>query len=167
MALTSAAGFPYYIALAGDNDYNELLRSHLTVNLLADLSEDGSRFRYADGKWSIKEVAGHIADHERIMIYRALRFSRKDTTVLPGYDQEVLMANAPFESATIRQVLDDLRNVRQSTLSFIKLLTAEQLERKGVAWKFEISVVDILKATIGHELHHVNILKECYLASKK
>jgi len=165
MKYTVQDGFPYYIELVGNSDYRQLFTSQTTFLLLAAISEEKGTYRYAPDKWSIKQIVGHITDHERIMTYRALRFSRKDTTTLPGYDQNQLVDNSRFDELSLEQLLIDFKNVRNATTSFITNLSDLQLNLKGVAWKYELSVEEFLKATIGHELHHVNIIKENYLHS--
>lgn len=157
------SGFPYYISLAGDENLTALFQSATNRQLLFSISEEKACYRYAQGKWSIKQVLGHITDHERIMTYRALRFSRKDETVLAGYDQDSYVEQSAFDHNTYQDLLNDYKAVRQATLTFIKLLKPEQMELKGTAWKYELTVADTLKATIGHEFHHMNILKERYL----
>jgi len=156
-------GFPYYIQCASNKDYLKLFSSKENIDFLHSISEEKSTYRYAPGKWSIKQIIGHITDHERIMTYRALRFSRKDPTLLPGYDQNVLVDNSRFDEQSFKQLLTDYSNVRNATLSFIKSLSQEQLLLTGKAWVFELTVEDFLKATIGHELHHIEIIKERYL----
>lgn len=163
MKYTVQDGFPYYIELLGNTDYKQLFTSQTTFRLLAAISEQKASFRHAPDKWSIKQIVGHITDHERIMTYRALRFSRKDTTTLPGYDQNQLVDNSRFDELSLAQLLKDFINVRNATNSFIANLSDLQLNLKGVAWKYELTVEEFLKATIGHELHHVNVIKEKYL----
>jgi uncharacterized damage-inducible protein DinB len=163
MQLTPADGFRYYISLVPDDEVQTLFKASENTELLASLTEKDSAHRYAPEKWSIKQIVGHLADHERIMIYRALRFSRKDKTVLPGYDQELFVKSAHFDELPYTLLLEDFRNVRKSTITFIEGLTEHQLAEKGTASKYEVSVSDVLKATIGHELHHIKILKERYL----
>jgi hypothetical protein len=162
MALTVSDGFPYYISLVDGKDYKKLFQSDDNFNVLASLSEKQSQYRYAEGKWSIKQIIGHITDHERIMTYRALRFSRKDDTLLPGYDQDLLVNNSRFDELPWELLQRDLKNVRQSTLSFIESLSPDQLRLKGKAWKFELTVEEFLKATIGHEAHHWKVFRERY-----
>ncbi len=157
-------GFPYYIECLGNQNYLQAFLSKEHMNLLRSISEEQSAYRYASGKWSIKQIIGHITDHERIMTYRALRFSRKDTTLLPGYDQNAFVENSRFDEQPFLQLLNDFQHVRNATISFIESLSQEQLELKGSAWKFELTVEDFLRATIGHELHHIRIIKERYLA---
>lgn len=90
MTLDVSAGFPYYISLVGQADFRELFRSQANFDLLASITPAQAEYRYATGKWSLKQIVGHMTDHERIMTYRALRFSRKDSTPLAGYEQEIL-----------------------------------------------------------------------------
>ncbi|HEY8400852.1 MAG TPA: DinB family protein [Cytophagaceae bacterium] len=161
--LTVESGFPYYISLTEGKDINLLFQSEDNFKLLHSLSEEQACFRYAPGKWSIKQIIGHITDHERVMIYRALRFSRQDSTLLSGYDQNLFVDHSTFDHHPYCDVLNDFVNVRKSTLSFIKLLTPEQLKLKGKAWKFELTVLEFLQATIGHEIHHMNVVREKYL----
>ena len=163
MKHATSSGFPYYIELTGDSDLNQLFESDESLKFLSSFSEEQSTYRYAPGKWSIKQITGHITDHERIMTYRALRFSRKDATPLSGYDQDLLVENSRFDELPYSHLLKDLQRVRQATLSLIHALSAEQLALKGFAWKFELAVEEVLRATIGHEMHHIAVVKEKYL----
>jgi hypothetical protein len=156
-------GFPYYIELLGDKDYNQLFTSKENLDLLRSVTEENAAYRYAPGKWSIKQIIGHITDHERIMTYRALRFSRKDRTALPGYDQDTFVDNSRFDEQPVSQLITDLENVRNASNSFIRSLSKEQLLLTGTAWKYELTVEAFLKATIGHELHHIEVIKQKYL----
>lgn len=156
-------GFPYYVSLTGTEDLKRLFEAPGNFQLLSSLAEEKAAYRYMPGKWSMKQIVGHITDHERIMIYRVLRFSRKDTTVLPGYDQDQLTNNARFDMISWKDLLRDFSNVRKSTLSFIESLSEDQLRLKGIASNFEMSVEEFLRATIGHEMHHMRIIKERYL----
>jgi hypothetical protein len=167
MQYTIQDGFPYYIQLLGTEDYRQLFTSPATFALLDGINEQQANDRYAPGKWNIKQIVGHITDHERIMTYRALRFSRKDSTQLPGYDQDLFVDNSRFDELSLAQLVTDFKNVRRATNSFIDGLSASQLGLKGLAWKYELRVDELLKATIGHEMHHVNIIKERYLNSSK
>jgi len=163
MKYTVNDGFPYYIELVENADYRRLFSSPENFELLESLSDEKANYRYAPGKWSIKQIIGHITDHERIMMYRALRFSRNDTTKLPGYDQDLFVDNSRFDELTLQQLLSDFKNVRRATNSFIDILSGMQLKLKGVAWKYELTVEEFLKATIGHEVHHIDIIKDRYL----
>jgi hypothetical protein len=131
MALTPASGFPYYISLLGEEDFFDLFQSRQAFDLLSSLSEEQSTYRYEPGKWSIKQILGHITDHERIMMYRALRFSRKDATPLAGYDQNLLVENARFDELQYADLLMDFQHVRNSTISFIQSLEIKFSSLRG------------------------------------
>ncbi|MEO5975874.1 MAG: DinB family protein [Chryseolinea sp.] len=163
MSLTVSDGFPYYIELTGTIPAKTLLTDPSLETLLDSITEEKSKHRYADGKWSIKQIVGHIVDHERIMAYRTLRFSRKDKTTLPGYDQNLMVDNAYFNEFSFSQLVQDYKLVRASTVSFMNLLKPEQMKLTGMAWKFELTVDEMFRAIVGHEMHHIKILKERYL----
>jgi hypothetical protein len=157
-------GFPYYIELLGEKNYRQQFFAKEAIDLFGSLTEEKGRFRYSPDKWSIKQIIGHITDHERIMTYRALRFSRNDKTLLPGYDQQLFVDNSLFDEQPVTQLIHDFDNVRNATISFMNSLSPEQLALTGTAWKYELTVEEFLKATIGHELHHLEIIKQKYLA---
>jgi hypothetical protein len=162
MNLTPSDGFPYYIALVESSNVKQLFCSEANYKVLSSFTEEQLNYRYAADKWNIKQIIGHMADHERIMMYRTLRFSRNDTTPLPGYDQELMVKNSRFHEMNDKDLMEDFRNVRKATISLMESFSLEQLQRKGMAWKFELTVEEMLKATIGHELHHMNIIKQLY-----
>ena len=139
MKYSISDGFPYYIELLGDKDYSQLFASTENLDLLKSVSEENASYRYAPGKWSIKQIIGHITDHERIMTYRALRFSRKDKPALPGYDQDTFVDNSRFDEQPVSQLITDLENVRNASNSFIRSLSKEQLALTGQAWKYELT----------------------------
>jgi uncharacterized damage-inducible protein DinB len=163
MKYTINDGFPYYIEVAGDKDYRQLFLAKEIKQLLGSITEEKASYRYASGKWSIKQIIGHITDHERIMTYRALRFSRKDKTPLPGYDQNLLVENSRFDEQSLSQLLTDYEHVRNASISLMQSLSPEQLLLTGTAWKYELTVEEFLKATIGHEMHHIEVIKQKYL----
>ena len=166
MQYTVEDGFPYYIELLGKEDYRKLFSSGENIALLESITEEQAKFRYSPGKWSIKQIVGHITDHERIMTYRALRFSRNDSTQLPGYDQNLFVEHSRFEELSLAQLIMDFKNLRAATNSFIDSLSESQLQLKGFAWKYELTVEEFLKATVGHELHHISIIKDRYLGNE-
>ena len=156
MNLTVSDGFPYYIALTGSENITHLFSAQENFKLLSSLTNEQVNYRYAPGKWSIKQIVGHMS-------YRALRFSRKDTTQLPGYDQDLLVTNSRFDELDFNDLLNDFKNVRRATISLMNSFSSTQLQLKGLAWKFEITVEETLRATIGHELHHMHVIREKYL----
>ena len=131
MRYTVQDGFPYYIELTEKLNYKALFSSDENFKLLRLISEEQANYRYAPDKWSIKQIIGHMTDHERIMMYRALRFSRKDTTQLPGYEQNLYVENSRFDELSVGELINDFENVRAATNSFIHSLSESQLALKG------------------------------------
>jgi uncharacterized damage-inducible protein DinB len=156
-------GFLYYIELIEKENYLALFSSKETFEFLEEIDEEKANYSYQPKKWSIKQLIGHITDHERIMIYRILRFSRKDTTTLSSYDENLLVNNSQFHKLSYKHLVIDFKNVRNATNSFISTLSNAQLLLTGMVWNHELTVEDFLKATIGHEQHHLKIIKERYL----
>jgi uncharacterized damage-inducible protein DinB len=130
--------------------------------LVRGLDDDRARHRYAPGKWSVKEVLGHVADTERVFAYRALRIGRGDGTPLPGYDQDVFAAGADFDARPLSERIEDLEAVRAATLSLLRGFGAEALARRGTANERAISARALLWIIAGHERHHAAILRERY-----
>lgn len=156
-------GFPYYLDFVKDKDYLTPFTSEANFTFLKSISEEKSLHRYEKDKWSIKQRVGHITDHERIKIFRAFLMSRNDKVELWGYDQNLLVNNSRFEELTLSQLLTDYKNVRNATISFIESLSESQLNIKGWARQYEITLEDFLKSIIGHEIHHINLIKKNYL----
>jgi uncharacterized damage-inducible protein DinB len=119
--------------------------------------------RYAEGKWTIKEILGHIVDDERIYVYRALRFARNDSTELPGFEQDHYAQYSEANKREITDLLDEFALVRRSTIAFFKSLDNTALMRTGVANGNRVSVRALAYHIAGHELHHMNIIRERYL----
>jgi len=133
-----------------------------TSALLAAVPEARGGFRYAAGKWSIKEVVGHLADGERIMAYRALRIGRGDRTPLAGFDQDPYVAVAGFDARPLADLAAELAAVRAATVALLSHFDAAALARRGIASDNEISVRALAAIIAGHELHHLAILAERY-----
>jgi len=155
-----------YIGLLPD-DRNVLkhLRNNLksTKELIGSLSEEQLLYRYAENKWTIKEIVSHIVDDERIYTYRALRFARNDKTELPGFEQDDFVRYSGANARSIKDILKEYRAVRNSTLAFFNSLEKKALTRSGVANNHVMSVRAAAYHIAGHELHHINIIKEKYL----
>ena len=133
-----------------------------TATLLRGLSETDAMYRYARGKWSIKEVVGHLADTERIMSYRALRIARGDTTPLPSFDENAYVPVAKFDGRALADLVGELRTVRAATLALLRTFDAEAWHRRGTASGKPVSVRALGFMIPGHERHHVEILKTRY-----
>ncbi len=163
MKYTPEAGFPYYFEFVKNRDCQSIFSSSSTIAFLSSIIEEKGDYRYAPTKWSIKQVIGHITDHERIMIFRGFLMSRNELVSLWGYDQNSLIDNSRFDELTLKQLITDFVNVRKASVSFIEALSEKQLKIKGFAQQYEITLEDFLKSIIGHEKHHINIIKERYI----
>jgi len=154
-----------YINLSIGDDLKTALQKHQTglVSLLENVPEEKWDYRYAEGKWSIKEVVQHIIDGERVFSYRALCFSRKDKTALPGFDENLFTENANADSRTKQDLIDELKTVQKSSAQMFNSFNEEQLEQHGVASGQPTYVKGIAYILVGHALHHKKILEERYL----
>lgn len=160
---TSEDGFPYYFDLVKDMDCKLLFSSLSTFTFLNSINEEKAVYRYAPNKWNLKQIVGHITDHERIMIFRAFLMSRNELVQLWGYDQNSLVDNSRFEELTFQQLRTDFLNVRKASIGFVEALSESQLKIKGMAQQYEITLENFIKSIIGHEMHHINIIKERYI----
>lgn len=152
-----------YISPVGD-DALPALESQIrdTQALLARAGEAKAGHRYAPGKWSVREVVGHLCDGERVFSYRALRFGRGDTTDLPGFDENVYVPAGKFESRTLADVAAEFAAIRAATIALFRSFEDEALPRRGVASGKTMSVRALAFVAAGHELHHVGLLRERY-----
>lgn len=159
------AYYEQYIGLVGEGSVTELLAKQLasTTELLSDIPEDQANYRYAEEKWTLKEVIGHISDNERVMSYRLLRAARGDQTPLAGYEQDDFMNGASFQEWTLSQIIEDYISVRRATLTLLRGLTEAASLRVGVANGSNISARALAYIIAGHELHHLKILQDKYL----
>lgn len=134
-----------------------------THTFFNQLTTEQSNFAYAPGKWNLKEVLQHLIDAEKIFTYRALRFSRKDKTVLPGWDEEEYGKTYDVQHRPVATLAEEFMAVRKSSLLFFEFLNAEQLAQTGVAKGNEIGVETLGKLIVGHNIHHLNVIEERYL----
>jgi uncharacterized damage-inducible protein DinB len=135
-----------------------------TQQLLAGLSEAKALHRYAPGKWSIKEVVGHVMDSERVFCYRALRFARADDKPLQGFDEKAWVPAGQFDARSLKDLAAELDLVRRATIALFSGLDGAALTRRGTANNNPISVRALAWIIAGHERHHVGIVRERYLA---
>ena len=136
---------------------------HRLIKFVQDIPMDKFDYRYAEGKWTIKDILQHLIDAERIFAYRALRFARNDKTDLPGFEENDYVDAANANDRTIMQLLTEMSAVRHATLLLFKTFTDEQLMRVGTANKNPISVRALGFVIIGHQNHHQRIFQERYL----
>lgn len=155
-----------YIGLSPDDG---LILKHLRDNLTATTdfigALDGEKlsYRYAKGKWTIKEILAHIIDDERIYSYRALRFARNDQTELPGFEQDDYALESRANDRTIEALLKEFAAVRNSTIALFDSFDGQVLTRSGLASGNVMSVRAAAYHIAGHELRHMNIIRERYL----
>jgi len=158
---------PYYdryISLVPGNDILGTLdaQRRQTLLLLSGRDEADGNFSYAPGKWSAKEVLGHVCDTERIFTYRALRISRGDQTPIEGFEQDDYVKNGPFARMPLEEMVEDYIAVRRATLTLFRNLEEAAWTRRGVANNNEVTVRALAYTIAGHELHHRGILEEKY-----
>ena len=133
-----------------------------TSRLLRPLDGARALHRYAPGKWSVKEVIGHLSDTERVFAYRALRIGRGDTTPLAGFDETKYVPMACFDARPLADVLEELESVRTASLALFRSFDAAALARRGTANDKTVSVRALAWIVAGHELHHRGLLIERY-----
>lgn len=159
-----ATFYARYVAGVPEGDILTVMREsgRAMVAALAAVPESRAGHRYAEGKWTIREVAGHVVDAERIFAYRALRMARGDATPLPGFDENAYAQAAGSDARTMADLVDELRVVRESTVRLFTSLPAEAWPRRGIASNAEISVRALAYIVVGHGLHHLGVLRERY-----
>jgi uncharacterized damage-inducible protein DinB len=162
--------FPPYASMyidlvAGDGKLLTHLWDNLqsTKQLIQSLPADKHLYRYADDKWTIKEILVHIVDDERIYGYRALRFARNDKTQLPGFDQDTFAFHSKANERTMESIVEEYEAVRMSTITLFDGFSDDVMLRKGIANNNEATVRALGYHIAGHELHHLNIIKSLYL----
>lgn len=161
---------PYYgkyveLVPAGDIAATLKVQGEQTLALLRGLTEAQGDYAYASGKWTIKEVLGHINDGERIFAYRLLRIGRGDKTPLPGFEQDDYITGTNFNARTLASLIDEFAAIRQATLHLCQHFTDAEWQRSGTASENPITARALAYIVAGHELHHVGILKTRYLAT--
>lgn len=154
-----------YLKQVPEGDLMAMMRKNIdeTAAFLVDLPEDKINFSYAEGKWTIKQVLQHLIDCERIMCYRALRFARKDQTELAGFEQDDYVTNANIDERDFVDMAREFIAVRAGTIYLFRSFNDTILNYTGVANKHIVTVNAFAYVIAGHELHHLQIIKERYL----
>ncbi|MEE8061392.1 MAG: DinB family protein [Gemmatimonadales bacterium] len=160
---------PYYagyVSLVPEGNVIDVLANQFddTDRLLRPLSDDQAAFRYAPGKWSVKEIVAHLSDTERVFATRALHFARGYRASLPGYNQDDYVEQAASDNHPLQALLDEFQTVRRATVTLFRNLPPEAWERRGIADEVGFSVRAIPYIIAGHELHHRTVLQERYLS---
>lgn len=132
------------------------------TSLFANLSNTEAEFRYAKGKWSIKEVIGHLIDTERVCGYRLLCAARKDRTPMPSFDEEAYVIHGGFDKRPVRELLEEWTVTRQATISLLRSLSEDSLNNEGIFKSRPNSALDIACIIPAHVYHHIHVLHERY-----
>ena len=137
-------------------------QSRETAALLARIDDEKASYRYAPEKWSVKQVVGHFADAERVFLYRALAIARGDKASLPGFDENDYMHNANFDERPMRSIAEEYATARAATLATFRGFSDEAWQRSGTANNAGVSVRALAHIVLGHERHHLRVLRERY-----
>lgn len=132
-------------------------------NVLRNIPQEKQNYAYAKGKWTLKELMQHIIDTERIFCYRALSFARKDSTALPGFDQDIFVENCHANTRDYMDLLDEMAMVRKATIALFESFSEAALLEMGICSENDMSVRAIGFLASGHQQHHLNVIKERYL----
>ncbi len=159
---------PYYHTYIGKVNTDDLISALEEgkgnfLSFMALVPADKLEYRYQEGKWTIKELIIHLMDAERIFTYRALRFSRGDSTSLAGFNEDEYVPNSGADERSLQNLLQEYAALRQSTIEFFKNLSPEMMLRTGIANGQEISVRSLGYIIPGHEIHHLAVIRERYL----
>ncbi|MEH7110563.1 DinB family protein [Bacillus sp. JJ1764] len=158
-----------YVSLVRDGDLITLLKENLAQvsELFDSLSDEDGQYRYAHGKWSIKEVLGHISDTERVMSYRLLRIGRGDQTSLAGFNEEYFVNGSQVNDLPIKSILNEYITVRNATIALIENMPKSAWENVGNANNLPVTARAVAYILAGHEIHHRNIITQKYLPNIK
>jgi hypothetical protein len=154
-----------YVGNVPDGDVVEILQQQgqELAGTLRAVDEAHGTFRPAPGKWSLKEVIGHVTDGERVFSYRALRIARGDATPLASFDQDAFVAAAGFDRRPLRDLIDEFVSVRAATVALLRSVTPEESRRAGTASNAAVTVRALAYIIAGHECHHARAIRERYL----
>jgi len=159
---------PYYgtyITQTGTLSLRDGLKSSgaKTVSFLESIPLEKLEFRYAKGKWTIKEIIQHLMDAERIFSYRALRIARQDKTPLPGFEQDDYVVPSQANKRSFEDLVNELKSIKSSTVTLFNSFSDDMLMQLGTASNSPFSVRAIGFIIMGHEIHHCKVIKERYL----
>jgi uncharacterized damage-inducible protein DinB len=152
-----------YIKLVGDDVIEQLEKQSTEFPDFINSLIEKADYAYAPGKWTVKELIGHIIDSERVFVYRLMCFARGEQHALPGFEEDDYVATAHFSDRSLLSLSEEFALLRKSNLYLFKSLTEKELSRSGTASERQITVRAILFVTAGHIMHHVGIIKQRYL----
>ena len=163
----AAEYYTRYIEQVPSGDIRQVLNAQLAdlMSLYSGISDQQSTHRYAPDKWTIRQVASHINDSERVFSFRAFWFARGYEAPMPGFDQDVAVKAAGADERPWQSHVDEFRAVRTTTLALFNALPADAWARRGVASDYPVTVRALAYIVAGHATHHARILREQYLRS--
>lgn len=154
----------YYGKVPEGNIFDTLMKSNMeTIDLITSVDGETLEFRYAEGKWNIREIIQHIMDSERIFAYRALRIARGDKSENPGFDENSFAANSNASSRNIMDIVREYSILRAGTIELFKSFSEDAVQLTGSANGYSVTPAALIYAIAGHELHHLRIIEERYL----
>jgi DinB superfamily len=158
--------FENYIGQVNETDVMAVLRSEIDDLdvLLNRVPAEKETYAYAEGKWTIRQMIGHLIDGERVFGYRAFCIARGEKQNLPGFEQDDYLLTAPYNDISLEDLLSELRLVRLSNIAMFRTLDEEAWSRVGIANNNEVTVRAIAFVMAGHLRHHMKVLRERYLA---
>lgn len=156
--------FANYYKIIGDKDLGGLVISRLdtATTLWRSIPEEKGNYAYAEGKWTIKQLLGHITDTERIMGYRAMCIARGEQQSLPGFEENDYAENGRHNERSLAGIIDEWEAIRKSNIILFSTFNMADVERLGMANNYKISVTAIIHAIVAHEMHHSWVLTERY-----
>jgi len=163
---------PYTIAYIGlVPDDGQVLRHlednlQVMIDLVRGIPEDKLAWSFAEGEWTVKEILMHVIDSERIFGYRTLRIARNDTTPLPGFEQDDYVPYSYANERSLDDILDEYAAVRRATLTLLHSLHEDDLARVGTTSGFRTTVQALVYIITGHEMHHINSIRDNYASAR-
>lgn len=154
-----------YISLVGSDDLLKYFKNQgdSLSTVLGSIPSEKLHYRYAEGKWTVADVAQHMIDSERVFCYRILTFARGDKTELPGFSEDEYAENIDTTSRAVESIINEYKTVRAATLALLENLDTTAIGRSGIANGKHVSVRALSYIIAGHELHHLGVIKERYL----
>lgn len=157
--------FSRYITRVPEGNFFDVFQSQTqkTIGLFETFSEEKGNYSYAPGKWSLKEVLGHVIDFERVFSYRTLCIARGEQQSLPAFDENEYARNAGYDRLELSKVIEHYKKLRNSTICLLEQIPDDAWTRTGVSNQKPVSARALAYTMAGHELHHMNVISERYL----